>query len=146
MTLTCSAWMISHKIYTASMLVSMETSVVSSITCASPTCLLVECSRRTRTFVSHTLPSLPVKTSRLERSLDLTMVTTSGKSKASCSAANAALPSASTRQRPWHPCRRTAHRRTSSSPVRHLTPALPTVPPVLPKTFLTLSFATCTHD
>lgn len=73
------------------------------------------------------------------------MATTSGKSKASCSAANAALPSASTRQRPWRRCRRTAHRRTSSSPARPLTPALPTVPPVLPKTLLTLSVATCTR-
>lgn len=61
------------------------------------------------------------------------MATTSGKSKASCSAANAALPSASTRPRPWHRCRPTARRRTSSSPARHLTPALPTVPPVLLK-------------
>lgn len=59
----------SHKIYTASMPVSMETSAASSITCASPTCLPVECSRRTRTFVSHTSPSLPVKTSWRERSL-----------------------------------------------------------------------------
>lgn len=63
----------SHKIYTASMPVSMETSAASSITCASPTCLPVECSRRTRTFVSHTLPSLPVKTSWLERSLGKTL-------------------------------------------------------------------------
>lgn len=145
MTLTFSAWMISHKIYTASMPVSMETSAASSTTCASPTCSPVECSQHTRTFVSHTLPSLPVKTSRLERSLDSTTATTSGKSRASCSAANAALPSASTRQRPWRHCRRTAHRRTSGNPARHLTPALPTVHPVL-KTLLTLSFATCTRD
>lgn len=74
------------------------------------------------------------------------MATISGKSKASCSAANAALPSANTRQRPWRRCRRIAPRRTSSSPARHLTPALPTVPPVLPKTLLTLNFTTHTHD
>lgn len=74
------------------------------------------------------------------------METTSGKSKASCSAANAALPSANTRQRPWRRCRRIAPRRTSSSPAHHLTPALPTVPPVLPKTLLTLNFTTHTHD
>ncbi len=73
---------------------------------------------------------------------DLTMVTTSGKSRASCSAANAAPLSASTRQRPWRCCRPTARRRTSSSQAHHLTPALPTVPPVLPKIPLTLSFAT----
>lgn len=77
---------------------------------------------------------------------DLTTVTTSGKSKASCSAANVAPPSASTHQWPWRPSRQTAHQRTSSSPVHRLTPALPIVPPVLPKTFLTLSVATCTHD
>ena len=60
-----------HKIYTASMPVSMETSAASSITCVSPTCSPVECSRRTRTFVSHTSPSLLVKTSWLERSLGI---------------------------------------------------------------------------
>lgn len=72
-------------------------------------------------------------------SLGLTMATTSGKLKANCSAVNAALPNANTRQWPWHRCRRTAPRRTSSSPARHLTPALPTVHPVLPKTLLTLN-------
>lgn len=61
------------------------------------------------------------------------MATTSGKSKASCLAANAAPPSASTRQQPWRRCRRTAHPRNSNSPAHHLTPALPTVPPVPPK-------------
>lgn len=129
--LTCSVWMI--RISIALMPVSMEISVASSTTCASPTCLLAECSRNTRTCVFHTLPSLPVKTSKLERSLDLTMVTTSGKSKARCSAVNVAHPSAGTHQRQWRPCRRTAHPRTSSSPARRLTPALPTVLPVPPK-------------
>lgn len=51
------------------MRVSMGTSVGSSTTCASPTCLPAECSPHTRTCVSHTLPSLPVKTSRREKSL-----------------------------------------------------------------------------
>lgn len=78
-------------------------------------------------------------------SSDLTMATTSGKSKANCSTANVALLSASTRQQPWHRCRRIAHQRTGSSPARHLTPALPTVLPVLLKTVLTLSFDTCTR-
>lgn len=87
---------------------------------------------------------------------DLTMVTTSGKSKARCSAVNVAHPSAGTPQRQWRPCRRTAHPRTSSSPARRLTPALPTVLPVPPKktttknnkkqkqTLHTLSLASCT--
>lgn len=149
--LTCSVWM--TRISIALMLVSMEISVASSTTCVSPTCSLVECSRNTRTCAFHTLPSLPVKTSKLERSLDLTMVTTSGKSKARCSAVNVAHPSAGTHQRQWRPCRRTAHPRTSSSPVRRLTPALPTVLPVPPKqnkkqknkqTLHTLSLASCT--
>lgn len=172
----------------------METSAASSTTCASPTCLLAECSRNTRTFVSHTSPSSPVRTSKPERSWgelwqpfvfavlwssqslcdvqtnertqkathvcssdwtfpssccplsDLTMATTSGKSKASCSAANAAHPSAGTHQRHWRPCRRTARPRTSSSPARRPTPALRTVPPAPLKTLHTLSLASCTHD
>lgn len=61
----------SLKIFTALMPVSMETSVASLITCVSPTCLPVECSQRTRTFVFHTSPFLLVKTSRLERSLGI---------------------------------------------------------------------------
>lgn len=58
----------SRKIFTVLMPVSMETSVASLITCVSQTCLPVECSQRTRTFVFHTSPSSPVKTSRPERS------------------------------------------------------------------------------
>lgn len=59
-------------------------------------------------------------------------MTTSGKSKASSSAASAAPRSASSPRLPWHRYRPTAPQRTSSSPARHLTPAPPTVPPVPP--------------